>query len=192
EADQQVRGAPARRAARGRTGPDRGGGRADRLRAERLPGAGPPAGRVPGVRGVPRRAAGQGDAGAVQGRPRDGRGRHQRRQRLHLLRGRARGDPPDPGPRPAAVRPGGDELPAGRHRAPAAGDARLRAAGRRRAGHRRGRAPGRAAPVRVRHRRRVGHRRDRGAVRPVEPAGPPDGVAAEPGVRPARPGAADL
>ena len=88
-----------------------------------------PAGRVPRLHRLSRRADGQGRR-PHQGRARDDRGRDQRRQRLPLLRRRPRRDPAGPRQEPADRRPGRGQLPQGRHHAAAAGDARLRGQGR--------------------------------------------------------------
>src|SRR5262245_22593600 len=171
-------GAGPRRPPRRHPRPDPGSAGQGRLRAQRVPRPRASPRRVSRVLRVPRRADAQGRR-AIEGRARDDRRRDQRRQRLPVLRGRPRRDPPDLRQEPADRRPGRGQLPQGRRDAAPPRDARLRGQGR--AARRRGRRDRlrAAARARILRRGRLGHRRDRRVLRDEQPAGQHDRHAPE-------------
>ena len=95
---------------------DPGGAGKGGLRAERVPRLRPPARRVPRLLRLPRRAA-VARVGPHQGREGDDHRRHERRQPVPLLRRRPRRAAAHLREEAAGRRPGGGELPQGRHHA---------------------------------------------------------------------------
>ncbi len=121
--NQPIPGTEARGTARRHPRADARGAGESRLHSQRFPDARPSPRRVPRVFRLPRCA----DAARFrleQGRARDDRRCHIRRQRLPVLHRRARRDPSHLCQESAARRPGRGQLSQGGHQRPAEGDAR--------------------------------------------------------------------